>query len=93
MGWLNKEMEKDRKEIDAHKRKMIEEIKMLDKSKMFVEKPKEKISIFNKYGIAYANWNYKSKEFGIVDKKMKPLQPVIDILTKQIKKCFTQYSI
>jgi hypothetical protein len=48
MGWLNKEMEKDRKEIDAHKRKMIEEIKMLDKSKMFVEKPKEKISIFNK---------------------------------------------
>jgi hypothetical protein len=27
---------------------MIEEIKKLDKSKMFVEKPKEKISIFNK---------------------------------------------
>jgi hypothetical protein len=48
MGWLNKEMEKDQKEIDAHKRKMIEEIKKLDKSKMFVEKPKEKISIFNK---------------------------------------------
>ena len=44
------------------------------------------ISIFNEYGIAYANWNYKSGEFGIVNNEMKPLQPVIDILTKQIKK-------
>ena len=41
------------------------------------------VSIFNEYGIAYANWNYKSGEFGIVDREMKPLQPVLDILTKQ----------
>ena len=48
MGWLNKEMEKDQKEIDAHKRKLINEIKSLDKSKMFQPEPKKKISIINK---------------------------------------------
>ena len=40
------------------------------------------ISIFNEYGIAYANWNYKSGSFGIVDDNMKPNLPVIKILTK-----------
>ena len=39
------------------------------------------VSIFNEYNIAYANWNYKSDEFGIVDENMKPLEPVIKILT------------
>ena len=40
------------------------------------------VSIFNQYGIAYANWNYKSGAFGIVDEKMVPVIPIIDILTK-----------
>ncbi len=39
------------------------------------------VSIFNEYNIAYANWNYKSDAFGIVDENMKPLVPVIKILT------------
>ncbi len=50
--WLNKEMEKDQTEILSHKKKMIDEIKSLDKSKMFVEKPKQRISIFSKILIA-----------------------------------------
>ncbi len=40
------------------------------------------VSIFNQYGIGYANWNYKSGAFGIVDEKMVPVVPIIDILTK-----------
>jgi endoglucanase len=39
------------------------------------------VSIFNEYHIAYANWNYKSDAFGIVDENMKPLVPIIKILT------------
>ncbi|MBK8881550.1 MAG: cellulase family glycosylhydrolase [Bacteroidales bacterium] len=40
------------------------------------------VSIFNQYNIAYANWNYKSDAFGIVDENMTPLVPIIKILTK-----------
>jgi endoglucanase len=40
------------------------------------------VSIFDEYGIAYANWNYKSGAFGIVDDNMNPVLPVIKILTK-----------
>jgi hypothetical protein len=39
-------------EILNQKKKMIDEIKSLDKSKMFVEKPKQRISIFSKILIA-----------------------------------------
>ena len=42
---------------------------------------RDMVSIFDEYKIAYANWNYKSGEFGIVDEKMTPLQPIINILT------------
>ena len=45
---LKKEMEKDQKEIQSHKIQMIEEIKKLDKKKMFEEKPKNKVSIIDK---------------------------------------------
>ena len=48
MEWLNKEMKKDNKEIQNHKTQMIEEIKKLDKRKMFEEKPKNKVSIIDK---------------------------------------------
>ena len=48
MEWLNKEMRKDNKEIQNHKIQMIEEIKKLDKRKMFEEKPKKKVSIIDK---------------------------------------------
>ncbi len=44
------------------------------------------VSIFNEFGIAYANWNYKSGAFGIVDDGMKPVLPVIKILTNSNKK-------
>jgi len=39
------------------------------------------VSIFREHNIAYANWNYKSDAFGIVDENSKPLVPVINILT------------
>lgn len=42
---------------------------------------RDMVSIFNEYKIAYANWNYKSDSFGIVDENNKPLGPVIKILT------------
>jgi hypothetical protein len=48
MEWLNKELEKDKKEIERHKQKMIDEIKKLDKKEMFKPEPKKKKSIFNK---------------------------------------------
>jgi hypothetical protein len=44
--WLQSEIEKDKKEIELQKQKTINEIKTLDRTKMFP--PKEKISIFKK---------------------------------------------
>ena len=41
---------------------------------------RDMISIFEEHGVAYANWNYKSGSFGIVDDKMKPFPLIIDIL-------------
>jgi endoglucanase len=38
------------------------------------------VAIFEKNDIAYANWNYKAGSFGIVDKDLKPDEPMIDIL-------------
>lgn len=43
------------------------------------------VSIFNEYHIAYANWNYKSGAFGIVDENMVPVVPIIEILTNSKK--------
>ena len=48
LDWLKKEAEKDQKAILNHKRRMIEEIKKIDKSKIFEEPKKEKINIFTK---------------------------------------------
>jgi hypothetical protein len=47
MNWLQKEMEKDQTEIQNHKKKLIEDIKKLDKTKMFVKEQK-KLSIIDK---------------------------------------------
>lgn len=44
-------MEKDKTEIQNHKSQMIEDIKKIDKNKMFEPKPKNKISIINKIKI------------------------------------------
>jgi aryl-phospho-beta-D-glucosidase BglC (GH1 family) len=38
------------------------------------------ISIFEEFNVAYANWNYKSGEFGIVDGSGNPLQPWLNIV-------------
>lgn len=46
--WLKREMEKDKIDLTNHKNQLIEEIKSLDKSKMFSPKPKKKISILDK---------------------------------------------
>jgi endoglucanase len=41
---------------------------------------KDMISIFEEYKVAYANWNYKSGAFGIVDDEGKPIQPYLNIV-------------
>ncbi|HBE40907.1 MAG TPA: glycosyl hydrolase family 5 [Bacteroidales bacterium] len=46
---------------------------------------KDMISIFEEYGVAYANWNYKSGAFGIVDNQGKPLQPYLNIVAGKEK--------
>ena len=38
------------------------------------------VAIFEKHNIAYANWNYKSGSFGIVDANMKPDTEMVNIL-------------
>jgi len=39
------------------------------------------VAIFEKNNIAYANWNYKSGSFGIVDANIKPDSTMVNILT------------
>lgn len=46
-------MEKDQREIQEQKKKLVEEIKSLDRTQMFVEKPKKKISIWDKILIIF----------------------------------------
>ena len=48
LDWLKKETEKDQSEITNHKRRMIDEIKQLDKKEMFKVPEKKKTSIFKK---------------------------------------------
>ncbi|MEP7324053.1 MAG: cellulase family glycosylhydrolase, partial [Saprospiraceae bacterium] len=40
------------------------------------------VSIFKKHHVAFANWNYKTGSFGIVDKDIKPDEKVVSILVK-----------
>jgi endoglucanase len=42
---------------------------------------KDMVSILDEKGIGYANWNYKSDGFGIVDTNSKPDVPLVKILT------------
>ena len=42
---------------------------------------RDMVSVFDQYHVGYANWNYKSGSFGIVDKEMKPDKEIISILT------------
>jgi hypothetical protein len=46
--WLEKEIVKDKTEIQNHKKMMIEEIKSLNKEEIFKPKPKNKVSIIDK---------------------------------------------
>ena len=39
------------------------------------------VAIFEKHNIAYANWNYKTGSFGIVDASIKPDTVMVNILT------------
>ena len=50
LTWLEKEMEKDQKAIQANKMKMIEEIKQMDKAKLFQKekKPQNKKTFWDK---------------------------------------------
>lgn len=39
------------------------------------------MELFERYGVAYANWNYKAGSFGIVDEKLKADDELLNILT------------
>jgi endoglucanase len=41
---------------------------------------RDMVAIFQKHGIAYANWNFKAGSFGIVDQDLKPDVPMIEAL-------------
>lgn len=41
---------------------------------------RDMVSIFEEHGVAYANWNYKSGSFGIVDENNVPSMEVTNIL-------------
>ena len=43
------------------------------------------VSIFQERNVAYANWNYKSGAFGIVDEKMVPDISMLESLTHSSK--------
>jgi hypothetical protein len=46
-------MEKDKTEIQNHKKNLVKEIKTLNKAEMFAIKPKKKISIWDKILIIF----------------------------------------
>lgn len=48
LEWLEKEQKKDELEIENYKLKIIQDLKNIDKTKMFVKPEKKKISVFNK---------------------------------------------
>jgi hypothetical protein len=41
------------------------------------------VAIFEKHGVAYANWNFKAGSFGIVDADLRPDTVMVNILTKK----------
>lgn len=53
LEWLEKEQKKDELEIENYKTKIIQDLKNVDKTKMFVKPEKKKISIFNKILIIF----------------------------------------
>jgi hypothetical protein len=53
LDWLNKEMKKDSEDVKSHKKKVIDEIKKIDKKKIFEPIPKKKISILEKILIIF----------------------------------------
>lgn len=46
---------------------------------------RDMVAIFEKHGVAYANWNYKAGSFGIVDAQMNPRQPLFGIVAGRDK--------
>ena len=42
---------------------------------------RDMVTIFERHGIAYANWNFKAGSFGIVDANLEPDKDLVKILT------------
>lgn len=59
MEWLTKEMKKDDKAVQNHKKKLIDEIKKIDRTKMLNVQVKPKISFITKLSIILG---WKKKE-------------------------------
>jgi hypothetical protein len=55
MEWLSKEIKKDQKLIDINKEKLIEEIKKIDKTKIFTDKKRNKKNIFQKFLLIFGS--------------------------------------
>ena len=56
LDWLKKEIKKDELEIETHKNRLINQIKKIDRTKMFIPEPetkKKKMSLFNKLLIIF----------------------------------------
>ena len=43
---------------------------------------RDMVAVFDKHGIAYANWNYKAGSFGIVDDEINPDVPMLETLVE-----------
>ena len=56
MEWLSKEIKKDQKLIDIDKEKLIEEIKKIDKTKIFTDKKRNKKNIFQKILLIFGSY-------------------------------------
>jgi endoglucanase len=41
---------------------------------------RDMVAILDKHNVGYANWNYKSGSFGIVDAQMNPDAPLVNLL-------------
>ena len=42
---------------------------------------RDMVSLFERHGVAYANWNFKAGAFGIVDQNLQPDEDLVEILT------------
>jgi hypothetical protein len=53
LNWMEKEIKKDEMEVNLNKKKLIEEIKSIDRETMFKKQEKPKMGFFEKISIIF----------------------------------------